>query len=186
MGHDRGDLNIESLQSIDNQPTPPPEVPKPSELSSNDDAVASAVIDYCHDGDTCRVRFGDAVWLNVRLAGIDAPELRKGGRGGHWDAQPGGEAAKEALNRLIQGKEVDLRQIDLDQYNRPVVEIRIQDHLVNLQMVTDGMAEVYRGKVKRLDQAPYFAAEANARASKKGIWALAHYESPGSYRHRHQ
>lgn len=135
-----------------------------------------ALVYYCNDGDTCRVGIGEALWFNVRLAGIDAPETgRKGG-------QPLGDEARDALNRLIKGKLVLLRQTDLDQYNRPVVEILLQNNLVNVAQIEGGWAEMYRGKTKRLDRTIYEQAEAKARATKRGIWGLAEYQSPAAFR----
>lgn len=145
-----------------------------------------AYVYYCHDGDTCRVAVAQGVWFNVRLAAIDAPELKKGGRGGRWDTQPGGEAARAETNRLLKGKTVRLRQVDLDPYNRPVAEFRDGSELVNLKLVEEGYAEAYRGKTKRLDKSGYFAAEARAKLGHKGIWALAGYESPSDYRKRYR
>jgi endonuclease YncB( thermonuclease family) len=50
--------------------------------------------------------------------------------------------------------------------------------------VENGYAEVYRGPAKRIDRAPFEAAETRARNSKKGIWSLAKKDrqSPSEYR----
>jgi endonuclease YncB( thermonuclease family) len=153
----------------------------PSAGAAGSDVVATVL--YCHDGDTCRVALPGGLWLAVRLAGIDAPEVASRGRPG----QPLGDEARAALTSAVQGRTVRLRQVDLDPYNRPVVEMRLDDAAearpVNLALVGDGMAEVYRGRTKRLDKSPYLAAEAEAKAAHRGIWGLARYESPSSYRH---
>lgn len=143
-----------------------------------------AQVYYCHDGDTCRVKVGGAMWVSVRLAGLDAPEVpSRGGRGKKGnDGQSLGGDAKDFLNKAIQGKTVTLRQVDLDPYNRPVVVLESEGKAVNLQLIEEGYAEVYRGKTKRLDKAPYFAAEEKAKKDKKGIWALANYQSPTEFR----
>lgn len=144
--------------------------------------TATALVHHCHDGDTCRLGFGpgQSVWLNVRLAGIDAPEVK--GRGGA--GQPLGDAAREAINAAAKGQVVSVRQLDLDSYNRPIVELAADGRLLNLELVEQGLAEVYRGATKRLDQTPYLAAEERARAAKRGIWGLADYVSPKAYRKR--
>src|SRR5262245_59656458 len=80
-------------------------------------SAVDAYVYHCHDGDTCRVRIAGAVWLNVRLAGIDAPEVGGARRG---EGQPLGAEARDFLNARVKGKAVTLRQVDLDQYNRPV------------------------------------------------------------------
>ena len=130
-----------------------------------------AYVYYCHDGDTCRVKVAGSMWVSVRLAGIDAPEVgSRGGRGKKKnDGQTMGQDAKDFLNKAVQGKNVALRQVDLDPYNRPVVVLETEGKSVNLQLVEEGFAEVYRGKTKRLDKAPYLAAEEKAKKDKKGI-----------------
>ncbi len=138
-----------------------------------------AYVHHCSDGDTCRVQIGDALWLNVRLAGIDAPEVPHGKR---KPGQPLGEAARTFLNSQVGGKTVLLRQNDLDPFNRPVVELIVGGVRVNLQMVQDGYAEAYRGKAKRLDRATYLEAEAKAKKAANGIWVLKTYVSPAAYR----
>jgi endonuclease YncB( thermonuclease family) len=152
--------------------------PSGPELGESLQAV-DAYVYHCHDGDTCRVRIAEAVWLNIRLAGIDAPEV---GGGRKRAGQPMGDQARDFLNGAIKGKTVKLRQLDLDQYNRPVVELTLGDKKINEQLVAEGWAEVYRGKAKRLDRAPYEAAEAEAKKAKKGIWSLSSYESPKDFR----
>jgi micrococcal nuclease len=143
-----------------------------------------AYVYYCHDGDTCRVKVGGAMWISVRLAGIDAPEVasRKGRGKKAGTGQNLGSDAKDFLNKTIQGKTVQLHQTDLDQYNRPVVILDFEGTPINLRLVEEGLAEVYRGKTKRLDKAPYFSAEEKAKKAQKGIWGLASYQSPSEYR----
>lgn len=138
-----------------------------------------AYVTHCSDGDTCRVQFGDSLWVNVRLAGIDAPEVSHSKK---RPGQPLGEEAKVFLNALVQGKAVQVRQSDLDPFNRPVVELVQGAISVNLRMVQEGFAEAYRGKAKRLDRAPYLGAEAAAKAAKKGIWGLPVHVSPAHFR----
>ena len=138
-----------------------------------------AFIYNCSDGDTCRVGVADGLWFNVRLAGIDAPEVPHGKK---KPGQPLGSEAKDFLNHAIKGQTVKLTQTDLDPYNRPVAELADASGFVNLRLVAEGLAEAYRGPAKRLDRAPYFAAEAQAKKKKKGIWCLKDYVSPGAYR----
>ena len=135
---------------------------------------------YCHDGDTCRVKVSDAIWFNARLAGIDAPEVENSHK--HTGSQPWGDAARDKINGLIKDKDVLLRQVDLDPYNRPVVEITIADQNVNLWIIQQGLAEAYRGKTKRLDRQIYEDAEEKAKTEKLGMWAQSNYVSPKSFR----
>lgn len=143
--------------------------------------LVKAHILYCSDGDTCRIIVAKDLWVNSRLAGIDAPEVS---HGKNRPGQPFGDYAKKRLNELIRGKEVSLRQTDLDPFNRPIVEIFFRNKNINEMLVTEGLAEAYRGKIKRLDQDRFFNLEQLAKSQKKGIWGLHHYESPKNFRER--
>lgn len=134
---------------------------------------------FCHDGDTCRVQFGDNVSFNIRLAGIDAPEVKSRKM---TSSQPHGEAARDFLNKSLQNQTVRITQLDLDQYNRPIVEIYKQATLMNLEMISQGHAEVFRGKRTDPRYRHYVAAELKAKVAKLGIWQLPGYESPAIYR----
>ncbi len=138
-----------------------------------------AYVTHCSDGDTCRVQIRDGFWVSVRLAGIDAPEVAHGKK---RPGQAGGAEARDFLNARIKGKAVQVRQTDLDPFNRPVVELVLGQEKINLLMIREGFAEAYRGKAKRLDRAPYLEAEADAKTRRKGIWALAAYVSPSAFR----
>jgi endonuclease YncB( thermonuclease family) len=142
--------------------------------------LLTATVLYCHDGDTCRLKIENGLWLNVRLAGIDAPEVA-GGR--KKPGQPFGNESRDFLNQQIKAKTVTVRQTDLDPFNRPVVELLTADGTnINRQMIRTGYAEAYRGKTRRLDISPYLADEAVAKSSKAGIWGLKDYVSPGAFR----
>jgi micrococcal nuclease len=138
-----------------------------------------AYVHYCSDGDTCRVRIGDSLWLNVRLAGIDAPEVARGKK---KPGQPLGDEAKSFLNAQVKGQKVRLRQTDLDHFNRPVVEVTKGLQSVNLALIREGFAEAYRGPAKRLDRTPYLKAEDEAKAARRGIWSLKNYLPPARFR----
>src|SRR4051794_37921308 len=55
------------------------------------------IVSYCHDADTCKIRtaYGE---IDVRLAKVDAPEIRVPGK---WPTQPHAFEAKAATNSLI-------------------------------------------------------------------------------------
>jgi endonuclease YncB( thermonuclease family) len=151
-----------------------------SDLALSEKEVPAKVF-YCNDGDTCHIGLSQgSVWFNVRLFGVDAPETGK--KRSAKAGQPLGEEAKDFLNSLVKGKDVTVIQADLDQYNRPVVEIYFERKNVNLMLVEKGLAEMYRGKSKRLDRSKFEAAEAKAKADKIGIWGLKNYESPSLFR----
>ncbi|MEN9530332.1 MAG: hypothetical protein RI932_2205 [Pseudomonadota bacterium] len=140
----------------------------------------------CNDGDTCRLKSADNTQIKVRLAGIDAPEMSKKRGKKKGEGQPGGEDAKAFLNNLVVGKTVLLRSYGVDMYGRNLAEIIINNESANLKMVSEGWAEVYRGKKSGgLNIALFETAEQDARKAKKGIWALPGYESPKDWRKKH-
>lgn len=162
-------------------------LPKPGICKIEPTNFLEAEIMYCSDGDTCRLKIKEGVkdpmWLNVRLAGIDAPETAKKRK--KTPAQPFGEEAKTFVNTQLAKKKILLRQVDLDHYNRPIVEIYVGDSLFNLSLLEKGLAEVYQGKTKRIDRALYQASENIAKKAKIGIWGLKNYISPKDFRKKH-
>ncbi len=112
-----------------------------------------------HDGDTITVLTDGKKSSKIRLNGIDAPETK----------QPFGARAKEELSGLVFGKTVEVTVQATDRYGRTVGRVRIGDVDVNLAMVRAGMAWWYRAYA-RGDKA-LEAAEAEARASRRGLWS---------------
>ena len=144
---------------------------------------ATYIVEGCNDGDTCRVRNSDNITLKVRLAGIDAPETSHKNGNKKSDGQPYALESKDHLNELIKGKTVTLSTLGVDIYNRNLAEIYADGLNVNLNMVENGYAEVYRGKMPEgMNSDLYRSAEAEAKKHKKGIWSLSRYESPKQFR----
>lgn len=141
----------------------------------------------CNDGDTCRLRAADNTQVKVRLIGIDSPENGKKRGKKKVEGQPGASESKEFLNALIAGKGVLLKSYGVDMYGRNLAEIVFNDESVNLKMVSEGWAEVYRGKAPTgFNISPYIQAEDRAKQSKKGIWAMPGYESPKAWRKKNK
>ena len=145
----------------------------------------------CNDGDTCRVHDDKNQEKKVRLVGIDAPEVakKKGRHPGRKElhGQPLGLAAKEKLNTMLKGKQVQLHEFGTDIYKRELAEIYLERLNVNVKMVEDGFAEVYRGKPPQgLHLESYQRAEQQAKAAKRGIWSIEDYESPKAFRSKNR
>jgi micrococcal nuclease len=133
----------------------------------------------CNDGDTCRLMSPDGTEVRVRLVGIDAPEFS----GKRHDAQPMSAESKEFLNNLVKNKEVQLVSHGTDGFRRELGEIIVGKINANLEMVEQGLAEVYRGRPpKSLNTDFYKEAESRAKLAKKGIWGLSNYQSPKEFR----
>jgi len=101
--------------------------------------------------------------IRVRLAFIDAPE--KG--------QPFGQRAKQALSKLVFGKEVELRLHTIDRYGRLVARVLVAGQDVSLELLKAGLCWVYERYIAQaaLDiEVSYRAAQALAQSDQLGLW----------------
>ncbi|NJR15231.1 MAG: thermonuclease family protein [Calothrix sp. CSU_2_0] len=143
------------------------------------------------DGDTIRVEFSATKPANnpntdileisyapttVRLGCIDAPEIKQ---------QPWGTKSRDRLKQLLPpGKSVQIREITRDRYGRMVAEVYLGKQSVNLQLVKEGAAVIYRqyfngcaATAKQFEQA-----EAAAKKRKLGFWNQAKPVMPWDFR----
>ena len=134
------------------------------------------------DGDTIKVK-GYGVEIKLRLAGIDAPETTKNkiGFGQRYSQEARGYLSGMVLNKTIEIKGHGYRNIDL-----MLGTVFLNGKNINLEMVRAGLAEVFRGEPpKDLNLDPFFKAERQSRAEKKGIWIQGdNYVSPTTWRKR--
>jgi len=132
------------------------------------------------DGDTITVRDG-RIEKTIRLVGIDAPEVSHKKR---EPGQPYSQQATKYLAGLVLNKTVEIKEYGQDIYGRTLAAVFLAGKNVNLEMVKAGYAEVYRGTpAPGFDSAPYWKAEEEARAAKKGMWAQGdRYMSPREWR----
>lgn len=126
-----------------------------------------------HDGDTITVLLPDQRQVRVRLAEIDAPE----------SDQPYGERAKDVLTALIFGDKVNVVIQVRDDYGRIVGRVYMGPVDVSAELVRRGAAWVYRSYAK--DQT-LFTLEAEARATKRGLWILPQAQQIPPWEWRHQ
>lgn len=112
------------------------------------------------DGDSFKVD-----GQRVRLFGIDAPEFDQTCQrnGADW---PCGQAAAEALAKLVVGKDVRCVTTGTDQYDRMLAKCTVGTLDVNRFMVANGFAVAFRRYSN-----DYVSAEESAKANKRGIWA---------------
>lgn len=131
------------------------------------------------DGDTIRISDRNRV-LTVRLACIDAPE----------NSQPWGKIATERLQQLLpQGQPVQIRPIERDRYDRTVAEVFIgNSNSVNLQMVAEGSAVVYRKYLNNCaaNKDRYLHVEAIAKQQHLGLWSQVNPQMPWDFRQAQQ
>jgi endonuclease YncB( thermonuclease family) len=113
-------------------------------------------------GDTIRVRQAGKA-LTVRLACIDAPETAQG---------PYGQQARAYLQqRLPIGREVTLAIKTTDRYGRTVAEV-FSEININLALVEDGKAFVYRQYLSGCNATTYLEAEERASRLRLGVWQV--------------
>lgn len=109
------------------------------------------------DGDTIKVRCGNADEEKVRLLQIDAPEKK----------QPFGTKAKEALSAMVFSKQVQLERYDTDRYGRTLGVITLEGQDINFAMVEQGYAWCYK---KYLTDQSCLGIEDGARRARRGLW----------------
>ncbi len=131
------------------------------------------------DGDSLQVAAMDLVF-SIRLCGIDSPEIGDGDQ----QSQPFSREAKAYLETLLNSREVSLKSHGADSYHRQLAEIFMDGKNINIEMIKQGLAEVYKGDPpKTLDLHLYLKAEEQARKAGKGIWKLGKsYKSPKQWR----
>ena len=120
-------------------------------------------VNSVHDADTLRATCNGKK-VKIRLYCIDAPELAQ---------RPWGQESRDYLRRLIP-QQISIRQRDRDRYGRIVAEVfGHAGKNLNLALVEAGQAAVYPRYCR---DSPYFDAQAQAKADRRGIW-----EKPGEH-----
>ncbi|MFQ3665097.1 MAG: thermonuclease family protein [Sphingomonadaceae bacterium] len=130
--------------------------------------LAVPVLARPFDARVLRVKDGDSVVvervpqkrvMEIRLAGIDAPEL----------GQPWGIQSREALRRMIGGRMVRVEVTDRDRYGRYVGRMWVGRTYVNAEMTRAGHAWAF---ARYLPDAEIRAGHEAARAAGRGLWSL--------------
>jgi micrococcal nuclease len=130
------------------------------------------------DGDTLRVTAGNNPQpITIRLACVDAPETSQGIYG---------PQATQRLKQLLPiGQIVSLKISDTDRYGRKVAEVTRNGLNVNLQMVAEGQAVVYRQYLNACSQPvqqQLLQAESAAQQRRLGFWQQTNPVLPAIYR----
>ena len=133
-----------------------------------------------YDGDTVLVATSGRGL--TRLLGIDAPETAKTrGQAG----QPFSARSRNYLSQRILNRCVELELYGVDRYGRRLAVIYLNGANINLEMVAQGLAEVYRGRTPQgFDRRPYRQAAHTARRQGRGMWIQGEaYRSPMKWKH---
>jgi len=113
------------------------------------------------DGDSIEVMHGEKR-VRIRLYGIDTPEYR----------QPHSAEAREFTAALTANRRVLITEKDIDRYGRTVALVRVEDILVNAELLRAGLARVYRWYCREYPLcADWLHLEETARRQRLGIWS---------------
>lgn len=132
-------------------------------------AYAGKVIGIA-DGDTLTLLVAGRP-LEIRLAGIDAPEY----------GQAFGERSKQSLAALCFGKTAQYQVRDVDQYGRTVAVVACAGTEANRYQVENGFAWVYR---RHNRDASLLILEEEAREMQRGLWADDNPVPPWRFRYQ--
>ena len=111
----------------------------------------------------------------IRFSAIDAPEIK----------QTHGKESKKFLYDLIYKKKIKFQKLGVDRYGRFLGIIYFNDKDVNLEMIINGHAWVYRKYLRTIPKKYrnlYKNAEKDARNSKIGIWKNIDVQPPWIWR----
>ena len=127
------------------------------------------------DGDTMNVQkvengkfVGEIV--KIRMFGIDAPEK----------TQDYGIESKQALEKLVNGKTLEIEEKNRDRYGRTVAVVYVNGKNVNEEMVKNGNAWWYQEYDKK--DTKMQAYQENAKKNKLGLFGKRGYVEPWNYR----
>jgi micrococcal nuclease len=124
------------------------------------------------DGDTISTMIAGRA-VKIRLEGIDCPEI----------GQDFGTRAKQFTSALVFGKDVKVKEYNLDRYGRTVARVYVQGRDVSLELVKAGLAWHY----KKYSSDPVLAeAEDQARRAKTGLWSMPSPVPPWDFRKSHR
>ncbi|HSS18684.1 MAG TPA: thermonuclease family protein [Pyrinomonadaceae bacterium] len=168
-----------SFICVAQQPAPEPAAAQaPAEqaaTTNNIQLVIDGKVTNVHDGDTITVLDRNNKKFHIRLAGIDAPELK----------QEFGSVSQQNLSRLVLGKDVSIFWDKVDRYGRTVGTIKLDGRDINIEQVKAGMAwhfKKYADEQNPVDRVTYAAAEEQAHTAKLGLWAYENPMRPGDWR----
>ena len=123
------------------------------------------------DGDTITV-LRDKQPQKIRLYGIDCPEKR----------QPFGNRAKQFTSQLVFGNLVEVEPVATDRYGRTVAFVRVENTLVNEELIKEGLGWVYVRYCKLPLCVEWQGLQLAAKYEKRGLWGDSDYITPWDFR----
>jgi micrococcal nuclease len=132
-----------------------------------------AQVTHVTDGDSIWVRSARGAPKQLRIRGIDAPEI----------CQPFGREAQAALQAQVLHREVTVKTSGRDDYRRLLAQVSLRGDDVGAWMVSQGYAWAHRWHKR--PSGPYAALEADARSARRGLWSRAAPVDPRDFRRLH-
>ncbi|HFB6676321.1 TPA: thermonuclease family protein [Neisseria gonorrhoeae] len=136
----------------------------------------TGTVSKVYDGDTLHVIDGDGAKHKIRMAYIDAPEMK----------QAYGTRSRDNLRAAAEGRKVSVRVFETDRYQREVAQVSAGKTDLNLMQVQDGAAWHYKSYAKeqqdKADFADYADAQIQAERERKGLWKAKNLQAPWAYR----
>jgi endonuclease YncB( thermonuclease family) len=121
----------------------------------------------------------------VRIMGVDTPETWKGADD---PGQPYGNESKGLLEQLLNGQRMESRARSVDRHGRQLHSAYAGEKDLAVEQVRAGLGFVNKDDIRRLNrkkQKELLAAEAEAKAAKRGVWSKGDDpERPWDYRRR--
>ena len=121
------------------------------------------------DGDTFTIT-SNGQRYRIRMYGIDAPE----------SSQKYGKESTKYLSKIILNKQVGIKIMDKDRYDRIIGKVFYNNQDINERMLESGHAWFYEYYAK--NETGYKNAYEDARKNKKALWKDANPENPRDYR----
>ena len=130
------------------------------------------------DGDTLRFESGE----RIRLASVDACESDQRGYAGDGRAWACGQAATSFARSAVSGREVDCKQVAVDDWERIVARCRVGGKDLAAMLLREGLAFTFdRYVYAGVPMDEYKDLEAEARRERRGAWAY-EVERPSDFR----
>lgn len=117
----------------------------------------SAEVVTVKDGDTIEV-LRDGLEIEIRLAGVDAPE----------PGQAHGGLARDGLAHAVLGKVVDIRILGHDLDSCLLARVYLGEYDINLELVKAGLA--WHNPRRGFSDKAFSEAQKGARKAKRGLW----------------
>ena len=123
------------------------------------------------DGDSLIGKDKNGETHRIRIKGIDAPEL----------SQPLGQEARQALQSIVQGEIIQLKDAEVDKFGRIAARIET-DEVSNPggRLVNNGLAWACEHRASLKEK----ISETSAKIQGKGIWSKPNIQKPWKHREK--